>query len=86
MEIILLWKFSNMHKAERIPTYSTLSFNNYQLIANLASSISGVGKLWAWDKIQPSICFCKQTFIATQPHSFVYLPPMAAFVLNSRVE
>lgn len=33
-------------------------------------------------QIQLTTCFCKLSFIGTQPHPFIYLLPMAAFTLQ----
>ena len=42
----------------------------------------GIVKPWPTGKNQPAICLCKQCFQKTQPHPFMHLLSIAAFMLQ----
>lgn len=50
-------------------------------LSNLLSN-TRARKLWTVSQIRPTTCFCKLSFIGTQPYPFIYVLSRVGFVLQ----
>lgn len=68
-----------------------LTVGGGQKIPSVKTGLRGMAQnrdqeIWPTSQIWTATFFYKQTFLGTQPHSFDYILPMAAFDIKSRVE